>query len=39
MQIISKNGKVFCTTDKNYPQDTIKIMKAAGYKVKDVSVK
>lgn len=36
-QVISKNGVVFCTTTVPYPKETVKQMKAAGYKVKEVS--
>lgn len=32
-QIISKNGKVVCTTTVPYSKEIIKQMKAAGYKV------
>lgn len=35
-QVISKNGVVFCTTTAPYPKETIKQMKGAGYKVKEV---
>lgn len=35
-QIISKDGKVFCITTVPYSKETIKQMKAAGYKVKTV---
>ncbi len=35
-QIISKNGKVVCTTTVPYPPEVIKQMKQAGYKVKEV---
>lgn len=35
-QIISKNGKVYCTTTVPYPKETIKQMKEAGYTVKTV---
>lgn len=35
MQIISKNGKVLCTTTTHYPADIVKAMKKAGYKVKE----
>ena len=35
-QIISKNGRVYCTTTAPYPKETIKAMKAAGYTVKEV---
>ena len=34
-QIISKNGKVLCTTSVPYSKETIKQMKAAGYTVKE----
>ena len=33
-QIISKDGKVYCTTTIPYSKETIKQMKAAGYTVK-----
>jgi len=32
-QIISKNGKVLCTTTAPYPKKTIETMKEAGYEV------
>lgn len=35
-QVISKNGKVLCTTTVPYPKEVIKQIKAAGYKVKEV---
>ena len=35
-QIISKDGKVFCTTSVPYPSEIIKQMKKSGYKVKEV---
>lgn len=35
-QIISKDGKVLCTTTVPYPKETIKSMKKLGYKVKEV---
>lgn len=35
-QIISKDKKVMCTTTVPYPKETIKIMKAANYKIKEV---
>ena len=34
-QVISKDGKVLCTTTVPYPKETVKQMKAAGYKVKE----
>lgn len=34
-QIISKNGKVVCTTTVPYPPEIIKQMKSAGYKIKE----
>ena len=34
-QVISKDGVVYCTTTVPYPKETIKQMKAAGYKVKE----
>lgn len=36
-QIISKDGKVVCTTTIPYPAKVIKEMKKAGYKVKEVA--
>lgn len=36
MQIVSKNGKVFCQTTIDYSPATVKQMKSAGYKVKEV---
>ena len=33
-QIISKGGKVICTTTEPYPKEIVKAMKEAGYKVK-----
>lgn len=35
-QVILKDGKVICTTTAPYPKETIKLMKKAGYKVKEV---
>lgn len=35
-QIITKDGVPVCVTTVPYPADTIKDMKRAGYKVKDV---
>lgn len=35
-QIISKDGKVLCTTTVPYSKETIKRMKKLGYKVKEV---
>ena len=35
-QIITKDGKVMCTTYTPYPEDTIKQMKKAGYRIKNV---
>ena len=35
-QIITKDGVTVCVTTVPYPADTIKDMKKAGYKVKDV---
>lgn len=32
-QIISRNGKVLCTTKAPYPKKTIEQMKEAGYEV------
>ena len=34
-QIISKNGKIVCTTFEPYDKDTIKSMKQSGYKIKE----
>ena len=36
-QIISKNGRVVCVTTVPYDQQTVKAMKAAGYKIKEVT--
>ncbi len=36
-QIITKDGVAVCVTTIPYPANTIKEMKKAGYKVKDVS--
>lgn len=33
IQIVSRNGKVFCTTSVPYPKDVVDNMKKAGYKV------
>ena len=38
-QIITKDKKVYCTTTVPYPKETIKQMKAAGYKIKEVEDK
>ena len=38
-QIISKNGVVKCVTAFPYPDDIVKQMKKAGYKVKTVEEK
>lgn len=35
-QKVIKDGKVYCTTTVPYPPATIKSMKKAGYKVKEV---
>lgn len=35
-QIITKDGKVMCTTHVPYPEDIIKQMKKAGYRVKTI---
>lgn len=35
-QIISKGGKVLCTTTVPYPKETVKGMKNSGYKIKEV---
>mgnify|MGYP000771846820 CR=1 FL=1 len=32
-QIISKGGRVVCVTTAPYPKETVKAMKAAGYKI------
>ena len=37
-QIISKDGVVKCVTSVPYPDDVIKQMKKAGYRVKTVEV-
>ena len=34
-QVISKDGKVVCTTTAPYSKETIKQLKAAGFKVKE----
>ena len=34
-QVISKDGKVLCTTTVPYSKETVKQMKKAGYKVKE----
>lgn len=34
-QIISKNGRVLCTTTVPYSKETIKQMKSSGHKVKE----
>ena len=34
-QIISRNGKIVCTTFEAYDKDTIKSMKQSGYKIKE----
>lgn len=34
MQIISKDGKVKCVTQADYPKEVITAMKKGGYKVK-----
>ena len=38
-QKVIKDGKVYCTTTVPYPTETIKSMKKAGYKVKEVEEK
>lgn len=38
-QIISKNGKVYCTTTVPYPKEVVRQMKQAGYKVVTVEEK
>ena len=35
-QIISKDGKVVCTTTVPYPNAVVKELKKAGYKIKEV---
>ncbi len=35
-QIITKGGKDFCETSEPYPKETVKQMKQAGYKIKEV---
>ena len=32
-QIISKGGRVVCVATAPYPKETVKAMKAAGYKI------
>ena len=34
-QTIIKNGKVMCVTSIPYPEEVVKSMKKAGYKVKE----
>jgi len=34
-QVITKGGKVICTTSTPYPPEIIKQMKKAGYRVKE----
>ena len=34
-QIITKNGRVYCTTAVPYPPEVVAQMKKAGYKVKE----
>ena len=34
MQIISKDGKVKCVTQVDYPKEVVTAMKKSGYKVK-----
>lgn len=36
IQIISKNNKILCQTTVPYPPQTIREMKRAGYKIKEV---
>lgn len=36
-QIISKNNKVVCVTSVPYDKGTVKCMKTAGYKIKEVT--
>lgn len=36
MQIISKDRRVMCQTVVHYPEETIREMKKAGYRVKEV---
>lgn len=33
MQVIKKDGKVYCTTTIHYPTEVVKQMKKAGYRV------
>ena len=33
MQVIKKDGKVYCTTTIHYPPEVVKGMKKAGYRV------
>lgn len=35
-QIISKGGSVLCETTVPYPKETVKVMKNAGYKIREV---
>ena len=39
MQVIKKDGKVYCTTTIHYPPEVVKQMKKAGYRVTEVSKK
>ena len=34
MQIISKQGRVYCVTTAHYPPEVVKNMKKAGYSVR-----
>lgn len=34
-QIITKDGKVLCSTTVPYSKQTVKAMKAAGYRIKE----
>lgn len=36
-QTIKKDGNVFCVTSVPYPEEVVKQMKKAGYKVKEVN--
>lgn len=38
-QVISKDEKIFCQTIIPYSADTVKAMKKAGYKIKEINEK
>lgn len=38
MQIITKGGKLFCTTMRHYPPEIVAQIKKAGYRVKEKDV-